>query len=377
MMEIVINGPIKEKDLINEIKSLKKPDNKSIKKEPKDENSTFLLSSISNKKQKKKKNKNKLNVELMTNGHISDGYSEVERVSEEEEKSNLLDIEEIFREKDEDDIDKGIINEQNKSYNKLKKEQNEYKKEFAEELTLLYNLLKETSEFGDELEKKYLLLDNSKVRGVSKYMNDLAATILVAKGNKLNILREIASIKKVIADLKIKSDTKNKTTDNNNNPEYLASSYLRKILNYGRNNFIKDYKNHDENDEDEYNDKLLEQIEKNRAEAASTYSDEETDYYNKIIDDKLDNSDNPYRSDEGNKYIEYENRGVKIFIKRYIHSGEWEFIAIDKDKQQVFDYPIPRKRDAGRIKFSSDGSYATDERGRTYKIIEVNDEEDE
>ena len=45
-----------------------------------------------------------------------------------------------------------------------------------------------------------------KVRGVNKYANDLAELVLTSKQNKLNILKEISSVKKSIADLKIKAD---------------------------------------------------------------------------------------------------------------------------------------------------------------------------
>ena len=252
---------------------------------------------------------------------------------QEEEEDSLLDIDNIFLGQMDDDDGEEIIDEQKRNYKKLKKDENDFKKEFAEELTLLYKLLDETSQFGKSLEKDLSAIKGNKVRGVSKYTNDLAELVLSSKQNKLNILKEITGLKKTIADLKIKSEAKAKANETgNNSPEYLASAYFKNILSHGRNNFINVMgADGSKSDDDDY-DMMAERI---NAIKNDDYDDEYSndDRYNAIIESRLENTINPYRSDDGNKYIEYEQRGVKLYVKKCVDTGEWEFVDIDKNHQ--------------------------------------------
>lgn len=329
------------------------------KKKPVEEEPTVLITNVASKKSSKKKSKKKN--KTMLSGLFDDNIDDsIPVIDQEEEEDTLLDVELIMREMEDEEIDTEIIDAQKKSYKKFKKD-NDFKKEFAEELTLLYNLLDETSKFSKTLEKDLSSLKGSKVRGVSKYTNDLTELILTSKQNKLNILKEITSVKKTIADLKLKAEAKEKNKDNgNNSPEYLASAYLKNILNHGRTDFISSITNSDDNGMN-----LMANLN-----YADDIDDEEEDQYTKFMMERLDNDENPYRSAEGSKYIEYENDGVKLYVKKCIDTGEWEFVALNKAKTQIYDYPLPTKRDAGRMKFSDDGTYATDSKGRIYNVIE-------
>lgn len=270
----------------------------------------------------------------------------------------MLDVDAILLERD-DEFDESdeIVTKGRKGYKKLKNNSNNFKKEFAEEITLLYSLLDETTQYGKELEKDLKSMRNSKVRGVSKYSNDLASLVLTAKQTKLNILKEITSVKKNIADLGIKEnkDAKNNINNSNSN-EVLASQYFKNILTYGRGKYIDRmsdiYDDADDmpvhNEDDDY----------------------DTREYNRVLEERLNSNGNPYRSEEGGKYIEYEDRDVSICVNKCIDTGEWDFIAIDKTGVRVDDYPLPDKRTCGRMKFSDDSEYAVDKMGRMYKIIE-------
>ena len=344
--------------LIDQIKSL--PSNKT-------EPEPMILSDSFNKDAEKKPKKKKKKKSILLDAVESENYEYDDSITQEIDEETLLDVENILREASEEDEDQAIVREQKKGYKKLKKDENVYKKEFAEELTLLYSLLDETSKFGRDLEKDLASLKGSKTRGISKYTNDLTELILTSKQNKLNILKEITSLKKTMADLKIKADGKSKDKDGNNNPEYLASAYFKNILNHGRGNFINALNNsQSQNDGDDEYDSMIDRIEGIRH---TDNSEDEEDRISKYLMERLEGG-NPYRSEEGTKYIEYENRGVKLYVKKCIDTGEWEFIALDKNKIQIYDYPLPSKRDAGRMKFSDDGSYATDSKGRIYNVIE-------
>ena len=57
-------------------------------------------------------------------------------------------------------------------------------------------------------------------------------------------------------------------------------------------------------------------------------------------------------------------------IKKCVDTGDWEFIAVDKDNQEIVGFPLPSKESTGKMKFSEDGRYASDKYGRSYKVIE-------
>lgn len=369
---ININAPIDKKDLISEIKSLQKVSTPNVEKETDSTKKPFLLSDLSKKKKKKDKNK-KIGIELLCDGEIKE-FTKNNRHNEENETYNPVNITSIADLLDEDDeeepacIDLDIVGEQCSNYDKLKKEENMYKKEFAEEITLLYNLLKETTKFGKDLQETYDYLSKTKVRGVNKYTIELADAILNSKSSKLQIIKEIASIKKTIQDLKLKSDTKNKD-QSQGSTEAMAAHYFNNILNYGRSNFIKDLTNGKKVSDDE-DDGTVDPRDLMINTSPYTGGDFNTDRFMDMIEERLESTENPFRSEEGSKYIEYENLGVKIKIKKCVDTGEWDFVAIDRNGMQIYDYPLPRKADCGKMKFSPDGSYGTDAQGRTYDVIE-------
>jgi len=361
---------VSQEDQLSDITKLQL-DTNTIEEPVDNTNSQILFSSLITKKKKKKKH-GKLNATLMTSGSIVDFSNEQDSYTDEDnEVSNLLDVDDIMCKDSDDDIEYDIINEQKRGYDKLKKQdENLYKKEFAEEFTLLYALLKEVSTFSQDLEKKYRQMEDAKVRGNIKFITELAQAVLSSKQSKLSVLKEIANIKKLVADFKFKADTKAKESENSNlnSNDRLASAYLSKIHNYGRGNFIQDYKgsiNTEERDVDK--EDVLQHLSGNFINKAN-----EEDKYDRLIEERLYNMDTPFRSRESDKYIEYENLGVKIYIKKCVDTGEWDFIALDKNSQQIYDYPVPSRRDAGRVKFSQDGNHATDISGRSYKVIEYN-----
>lgn len=356
-----------KKDTISQLRSLKKI-SKLTPEEEEETKTAFKLSEISKSKKKKKKDKKKkkldMEMDVIHHGQLIDGKSN----SDDSYDPTFIDIDEILSEEDaERDISDMIIGEQRNSYDKLKKDGNQYKKTYAEELTILYDLLEDLTRFGKDLEKKYKALDSSRVRGISKYTNDLIMAILTSKSNKLSILREITSIKTKIEDFKLKAEAKAAKSENTHTVENLAASYFQKVLDHGRNRFmdhagvsgITQYRE-DDGDDDFY-DEIMDEGGTNDSLANRTLAE---------IESRLQSEGNIFRSAAGNKYIEYENRGVKEYIKRCIDTGDWEFIAIDRDNQQIYDYPLPRKKDVGKVRFSEDGKMATDDRGRSYKVIE-------
>jgi hypothetical protein len=125
-----------------------------------------------------------------------------------------------------------------RSYDKYKEDENEYKKEFAEELAMLYDLLDEANKFNKKLNKKYDSIDGNKAKGTSKYLNDLIESMLSSTTTRLQIIKEINSLKKNIQELKIKSDSKYGKIGNDGTLEEDANSFFQNIMGVGRNNFV-------------------------------------------------------------------------------------------------------------------------------------------
>jgi hypothetical protein len=369
---ISINLPIAKGSLIDEIKALPKITAPPKKKKFFDEEQSepLILSSVTGKKKKDKKKKKKSLLEdsnFMSAGRLGTELNEDDEFSAIIAQDNLIDIDEILnRDDDEDGLSDPIIDEQRRGYEKRKKDENPFKKEFAEELTLLYDLLDEMNRLSKELDKKYKTLEGSKVRGVSKYTNDHVINMLSAKSSKLQIIKEINSLKKTIADLKIKADAKKKDVEGAQSTDMLATQYFQNVLKYGRGNFLRDFGGPagGQTELDDEIDDIVNQVELNK----SGYTSDEVDMYQQAIEERLSASTNPFRTEDGTRYIEFENRGPKIHIKKCVDTGEWEFVCLDRDNQVIHGYPLPKKREVGKVKFA-DG-FASDSLGRTYKVIE-------
>lgn len=269
----------------------------------------------------------------------------------------------------EDDFD-DIVSENTGS--RKKKIDSEYKKEFASNLDLLYNLLKNARDFESKIEKQYDNLNGGgKVRGISKYTIDMANAVVQARNNTLSIIKEINSVKKTAVDLQMKADSKKETNEGGQSNEMIASAFLNNIMNgYGRGNIMRDMMGNSsggyyEDDEDEVVGEMIASLGGNGA--LSKYKH---DVYMDKIQDRLDSEENHYRSEEGNAYIQYEHLEPKIMVKLCIDDGEYKFIAVDKDNQEIYGYPLPSQDSVGRLTFSSDNNYATDSKGRSYKVIQ-------
>lgn len=250
-----------------------------------------------------------------------------------------------------------------RSYDKYKEDDNEYKKEFAEELAMLYDLLDEANKFNKKLSKKYDALDGNKAKGTSKYVNDLIESMLSSTTNRLQIIKEINTLKKNIQELKIKADGKYAKLGGDGSLEDDANSFFQNIMGVGRNNFVSalngdpDY--HFSNPEYSYDEDI---------EYANSLPDAQ-DALHDAINERLEN-EGITRTNEADMYIIYENMKPELIVMYSVMDNSWEVIAVDKDGQRIQGYPVPNKKDLGKVKFSSDKKYMTDAYGRSYKVME-------
>ena len=335
-----------------------------------EEDGGFLLTSVKKKKKNKKKKKKDDELEFILGGK----FSSVSDMDEQVDSSmGIVDIDEILAEDDDgDELSDGIISEQKKNYNKNRKEENPFRKEFAESEALMYELLEETKKFSRELDKEYKAM-NSRVRGTTKMKSELINSIISSKSTQLSIIKEISNIKKTVQDLNIKANQKNKDSEAVRSNEAVAASYLQQIIGgQGRANFLRELGATD-------NDHLIHERQMTALAEELVAGDTDvpiySNQYSDEIEDRLEELGNPNRSEEGNLQIMFERLGAKLMIRRYIDKNTWEFIAVDANNQEISQYPVPDPKDVGRVKFSADGSYATDGYGRTFRVIETYSDE--
>ena len=282
-----------------------------------------------------------------------------------DDNPNQIDVNRLFEDDDYDDDMENIIYDQKKAYKKNKKAEG-YMNQFAEELSLLYGLLEEANDFGSDLDKLYQgMIKNS--RGFSKSTTELINSILSAKQTKLSVLKEIASVKKTIADLTLKESKSSGDNGAVGGVNTLAASYLNSIIKHGRNNFVNAM-----NSSGEEYDQRSEEIEDFVSRVGDYEDDDERYSLNEEIMQSLE-EDSKYniRSDESDAFIRNESKEVTVKVERNVSSGDWDFIAIDKNGLRVWDYPLPEKTRVSPVKFTSDGAFCTDKYGRSYKVIET------
>lgn len=273
----------------------------------------------------------------------------------------IMDGDDLIPEYDEDEEMNGIITDQKRSYRK-NKESEGYQNQFAEELSLLYGLLGEVNQFGSDLDKMYKSLSSSKTRGMSKYTTDLVNSILSTKQAKLSVLKEISGVKKTIADLNLKQSKSTGAGEEGAGVNGLAASYLSNIIKHGRKEFVQSLGG---GNEPEIQYESQGNLNEFMAKMEEEYMGD--DAINEEIMASLSNSQ---RSHNADLYISNENRDVTIKVRHDISSGDWEFVAIDKEGLEVFDYPFPDKEMVSPVKFTADGDYCTDKYGRSYAVIE-------
>lgn len=342
--------------------------------------SDFLLSDVKKgSKKKAKKKKKKTSESIIDDGlFISSLRYESAEVGDGEEDvytpvegDDFLDAVSLYN----DDIAQDIIEENVGSHKARKKSENTYRREFGDELTLLATMLNESKALSKEVHKQWKSLTNSKVRGSSKYANELGNLLLSTHTQQLQIVKEISGVKKTIADLSLKDLARqdrtkagNNGTDNN---EMLASQFIQSVLKTGRGDIVSRISGAAGNNIHSDDSDLLDFVENSR----NSYSDSEYDDFDSIINRRVASETN--RGHEENMYIQHEADDVQIKVKRCLDmEDEWDIIAVDRDNIQIPNFPVPSKSAWGRVQWADDNSYVRDQFGRSYDVIPYYSRED-
>ena len=233
-----------------------------------------------------------------------------------------------------------------------------HKREFEPEMCLLQNLQRDQSKFVDSLQKKYDQMENTKstARGVSKYTTDLILSITSARSLSMQLVDKIISTKKTVADLDFKERKEfgSKGGSEQQNLSNYASTYLKQMMDVGRKNIIdsdsSDYSHFANSDDDDIDDVF--------SSIGESLSDP-------------DRKDIQHRTEEIDKYLEYEKDDVEIRVIWYDEADpdnideKYEFVAYTADGRLLDDYPLPTKT---RLSINRETGTAIDIYGNKYKM---------
>lgn len=343
------------------------------------------LKKVEDKKAKKKEKKKKgLSIDVDSSVF---GGKDAEEVIIDDSELDVMDYMQLVGlvdEEEEDEFDEIIKEQRGARYEAKKKD--DIKKDFADNLALLYNLLDSAKTFEKSIEKTFEESNKGRrTQGYSKYTADMAQAVITSRKATLDIIKEINAVKKSIIDLQIKSDSKKAANAglDNTNSDAMVNSYINTIMNsYGRSNIIEQIRGSQirrsaepivvDATESDYGHYAGSNDFQEIIDDVTSSSPIDPKYHEEIMDkisSRLDNEDNQFRSEEGSLYIEFEKFEPKILVKRCTDDGQWHFIAVSKDNQELYGYPVPSKQSAGKMQFSSDGTMCTDSKGRSYKVI--------
>lgn len=324
------------------------------------------------KKTKKKNKKNKASTDplVIETSEILMGTEEI--FSEEAEKIIPKDIGALGMftgiDGDTTKIIDGILTKQSRSYANRKNHVDKYKKEFAEELTLLYNMSKTNNEIVTLLHqaaKDAIKSSGNRVRGqLSMMQNNLLQSYNAALTNQLSITKELSTTKKISEDLALRkhsNDIKAGTLEKEGNNAMDAAAFMRML------NMSKETADMTQG---------VSMVDSMSAELG-TYTAEQVMTNQPLVPPQYDNDDDidhrladrmsggSFRSAEDTRRLVYDNQGAKIVIIRD-SENDWYMEARMNDGTVIDDYPLPSKESLGGISFN--GSKAKDKAGRMYEL---------
>ena len=230
----------------------------------------------------------------------------------------------------------------------------DYKSEFEPEMALYKNLLMEQEKFTNSLQREYdsIKAVKSSSRGITKQMTDLVENITGARALAMQLVEKNVNAKKLIAELTLKQKKELGLTNNfdSANAAEFGTNYIKQLMN-NRNVYA------------------------GQGGQDTSISDLSDDEMFSVLSDNLGDIE---RSDDGERFLRYENSNVSIYV--FIPKNEdgtddingYEFIAKDDEGNDILDYPLPTRTS---ISVNKSTNIATDKNGRRYEIIWDNNDQ--
>lgn len=218
--------------------------------------------------------------------------------------------------------------------------------DFEKEISLLQDILRDQTKLSDSLQETYNTLNRQKsnARGVGKFTTDLISTLNTSRSLCKDTVKEIAGIKKTIAELNMKERDKFGAMNGADSEDMgqFASSYLKKIM--GANSDLSGGSN----------------------EFGIDDVDSADDFFTDMDFNMRSSEDFVDRSSDAEKYLKYENQKVTVKVLFDEENDTKEFVAINEDGEVVDDYPLPTTINTLSINRST--GIATDKFGQKFNV---------
>lgn len=229
-----------------------------------------------------------------------------------------------------------------KKKKKKSSEAKDYALEFEPELTLIRNLLEDQTHFTQSLQRRYDVLDSAKssARGVGKFTTDLINSINQARGVSMQLVNNMANLKKTIADLNMKErkDLMAKNEEEGDNMGNFSAAFLKKM------------------------------IQQDRADAY-LYGDDspaEGDA-NDIFDNLTDQLADSERPDEIERFLKYEKENVEVIaVVNPDDLTDYHLEAVTPNGDIIDDYPLP---EISSLEVNPSTGLASDEMHTKYRVL--------
>lgn len=266
----------------------------------------------------------------------------------------------------------------------IKDEESTYQTMFKKEQAMLAELLKDVSKHakaaGSKLED--MTKKSAGYGGVSKTYADLVSATNALNSTRLSIVKEMAALKKTIADLEMKRIKEVGDTTSISNDDVANDFYSQIISN--RKQFIDEsmnmyYGGGQKNDN-------TQQLDYVQPEQGQSYLPDNMDIANEMynqsshkptrsITSSLRNDDYDYDRESSTNadpygYIRNEKNGISICVERY-EDGRLNFVAVDNNGDGVDDYELPGEDLLMDLEITPMSKWASDSTGRRYRIIDV------
>ena len=345
-------------------------------------NQPFSVKNVVRKKETKKEDHDTKNGTLGTYTPVVTTKSNTPKIGDDEWEEILSKASTFNSPSPIDQITRNVMGEFSLEDIGIKEEESSFQTMFKTEQAMLAELLKDVTKHAkaagtklDDMTKK-----SAGYGGVSKTYADLVSATNSLNSTRLSIVKEMAALKKTIADLdmkKIKDSGESAVTSNDD----VANSFYEQIVS-NRKQFVEESMNsyygsgqiqqsvspsqlQDNNSSQSYlgnidnldDDSYAEQTpRKSRSITSSIYYQEDDDNSNSDAD--------PYG------YIRNEKNGVSICVERY-SDGRINFVAIDENGDGVDNYELPGDDLLLDLEIRPMSKWATDSVGRRYRIIDV------
>lgn len=267
----------------------------------------------------------------------------------------------------------------------VREEEASYYKMFKKEQAMLAEILKDVSEQSKSVSNKLkdMISKSSGYGGVSKTYPDLVNAVNSLNSTRLNIIKEMATIKKNIADMDYRKSKDSGSSEVGATNEEIADNFYKQIVN-NRKGFIDsamanvgigtyngNFSNTPNPMDVQFNDagnnirNNVQLDDEQPARRSFSITSPIGSYGNNDNDDIDDETAiDPYG------YIRNENRNVSVCVQRF-SDGRLEFVAIDGEGESVDDYELPSDELLLSLQIRPLSRYANDSEGRRYRIIDI------